>query len=178
MKGPNLCLVIDADIARMAGPDPKAHPWPAGAKLSHDILAELRKMKGYHFAFDRTLLAEWKKHQGRTASRWLADMLAAGRINRVHKIESEWLDTLIKALPEPDQAVAFKDKHLILLAHAPGDDRILSGDEKAREKFARLRDERLDPMLWIGPTQGCKRWIRDGAPIVGEWQLGFRAPAK
>jgi len=183
VKRPERILVVDADIARAAGPDPKVKPWPESAKDAHDVLRAIREHTAYHIVFNSKLLKEWKKHQGHTARRWFATLLSAGRI-QVARPPSKWIDDLIRAeLSAQDQPLALKDSHLIALAHDAGDDRLLSNDGKAREKFRRLSDSRIKPIHWVAASSASAKWLRDGAPDKPQWQLGETgdptcAPAK
>ena len=95
MRSPGRTLVVDADIACAAGPDPKTRPWTGAAKAAHDVLYAIRESRGHRVAFDRTLLGEWREHQGRTASAWFAAMLSAGRVHDVPEIDAGWIDPLI-----------------------------------------------------------------------------------
>jgi len=49
-------------------------------------------------------------------------------------------------------------------AHDPGDGRIMSNDDKAREKFARIPDERVARIHWARASLDTVRWLKDGAP--------------
>jgi sugar diacid utilization regulator len=173
MRGPNLALVIDADVARSAGPDPKERPWSDRAKYAHDILAEIRNRKSYRLVFDHVLKKEWDKHQGNTAKKLFADMISSRRIDIIREPQGQWLDTLIANLPRKDQATASKDRHLIILACDHGDKRLFSQDNAAREKYARISDERLETVHWVEPSYKTKKWLRDGAPKRKELMLGF-----
>lgn len=170
MKGPQTKLVVDADIARAAGPDPKQRPWSATAKNAHDVLAAIRETMSYHLVFDSTLKAEWKKHSGDTARRWFAQMLSQRRVKIIASI-SDWIDELVDQLASQDRAVANKDKHLVVLAHDHGDQRIFSNDNKAKEKFGRIPDARLDSIHWVQVSGEAVRWIKDGTPMQSSWTL-------
>ncbi len=167
-------LVVDADIARAAGPDPKERPWSELAKVCHDVLAAVRRCRGYRAAFDPMLRAEWKKHQGRTGSKWFAEMLSARRLQIVRDAKPQWVSDLIQALPQADRPTATKDRHLVALAHDPGDKRLLSGDSKAREKFSRISDARVSEIHWVPPSIAAVRWLLDGALSRAEWTLGYQ----
>ncbi len=175
MKRPQRTLVVDADIARAAGPDPKERPWSDAAKDAHDVLHTLQRGQGYRVLFDAKLLQEWKKHQGNTALAWFAAMLSARRISVVRSNDTGWIDELVRSqLPTQDQAVALKDSHLVALAHSPGDRRLLSNDGKAREKFARLAAPEVQMIHWVAASADARAWLLDGAPERAAWQLGAR----
>lgn len=164
MKSPLRKFVVDADIAQAAGPDPQLRPWPVIAKDAHDVLHAIRECAQYVILFDPTLLSEWRIHAGNTGTRWLADMASKGRIKRITSLNTEWIEPLIQELPAHDRPTATKDQHLVVLACDHGDRRVLSCDEKAREKFARLAEAReLEGLHWAKPHAELVSWLKDGA---------------
>ena len=66
-----------------------------------------------------------------------------------------------------------KDRHLVALAHDPGDDRLLSNDRKARDKFRQLPDARVSRIHWVSPSTEAQKWLLNGAPDKAEWMLGY-----
>ncbi len=173
MKSRLLLFVIDADIARSAGPDPKARPWDDSAKSAHDVLEAIRRCKGFKVAFDPTLYEEWKRNMGNTARRWLADLASAGRVTRVGSVNKDWVIDLIRRhLTAGEWKEAEKDAHLIALAVDVADERILSNDEKARKRFAGLDDGKILEVHWVPSSEDARQWIMDGAPSMPKWQLG------
>ncbi len=178
MKSPQHVLVIDADIARAAGPDPQVRPWSDVAKATHDILNAVWTCRGYRVVFDLTLKREWKRHQGATRRRWFADMLSAGRVKIAKNDTTHWLKDLIRQLPRHERPTATKDRHLVALAHDPGDQRIISNDSTARDKFCRLQDHRVRKIHWVKASTESVRWILDGALNKPEWTLGHDVPSR
>jgi len=173
MKSPARIFVVDADIARAAGPDPKTRAWPDSAKAAHDVLAAIWQCHGFKAAFDPTLRDEWDRHQGRTAKAWFARMLAASRIRVVQHATREWVDQLIaQHLPPAQHEAASKDAHLVALAHDPGDDRLLSNDNRARDRFHSLPDERVRQIHWANASEDTRQWLLDGAYDRPAWRLG------
>jgi len=172
MKGPTRVLVIDADVARAAGCEPLDRPWPEVARDSHQALEEIRSVASYRVAFDRTLKLEWKKHAGKSATRWFAVMLGARRVEMVDQADDDWIKALIRHLPERDRPTASKDRHIVALA-CGCDQRLISSDRKAREKFARLtkHDSKLASLHWVCVCPETRRWLRDGSPDRGDFRL-------
>jgi hypothetical protein len=167
-------LVVDADIACAAGPDPKKRPWSDVAKACHDVLNAIWTCRGYRVAFDRTLRAEWKDHQGRTGRAWFVRMLSARRLEMVHDDTTQWVSDLIQVLPARDRPTAMKDRHLVALAHDPGDKRLLSNDGRARDKFRQLPDPRVSEIHWVASSTEAEKWLIDGATDKPEWKLAYQ----
>ncbi len=175
MKSLQHTLVVDADIARAAGPDPKNRPWTSGAKAAHDVLEAIRRSRGFNIAFDQTLRDEWTRQAGATARQWLARMADRGRVVIAPDLDAGWVERLIDGhLPPHDQPAARKDALLVALAVDPGDQRLLSNDTKARAKFARLPDPRVQAIHWVEASEKARQWLMDGAPDVYAWTLGHR----
>jgi len=173
VKSPEHVFVVDADIARAAGPDPIDHPWPEVAKACHDVLKAIWDCSGYRVAFDSTLASEWRRHQSNKARRWFADMLNARRLLKPNDDATQWVSDLIQQLPKHERTVAMKDCHLVALAHDPGDRRLLSNDRRARDKFRRIPDARVREIHWVEASTDSARWLLDGAPDRREWTLGY-----
>lgn len=93
--------------------------------------------------------------------------------------DAGWLEEVIyDELPDGDREVALKDRHLVATATAEADDRLLSGDGKAREKFVRLVQaaERLGTLHWVDPSwEKVRRWLLNRAPDHHPWTLGAEA---
>jgi hypothetical protein len=178
MAGPphSLVLVVDADIAKAAGPDPKDRPWPESSKDCHDLLEAVRQ-GGYRVAFDRRLKSEWDKHAGRTATQWLANMVASRRIEQIAgDADTGWVVSMIESrLLRQDRPAAKKDAHLVALADDPGDGRIFSNDRKARAKFADIPEPRISIIHWTAASGESAEWLSHGAPDKPEWMLGGAA---
>ena len=179
MRSPAHVFVVDADVAGAAGPDPKTRPWSDKAREAHDVLWALWRSSGFQVAMDVKLYGEWREHAGHTAKAWLAGMASKGRIRRLDReAPTDWVVELVERhIPdENDREVALKDTHLVALAHDPGDDRILSNDRAAREKFARISDARVARIHWAHASVDTVRWLKDGAPANDALRL--RAPLR
>ncbi len=173
MKSPSHIFVVDADIARAAGPDPKDRPWSEAAKDAHDLLIAIWQCSGYRVVFDQTLLNEWKEHQGKSAQAWLARMVSRRRVIKNAEPSKSWISALIVTwLPANEQDAAEKDSHLVALANDPGDQRLLSNDIKARKKFERIFDDRVQRIHWVAASQDCRQWLVHGAYDKPDWTVG------
>lgn len=175
MKSPSHTLVVDADIASAAGPDPKHRPWSPPAKACHDTLYAVWTSRGFRVAFDAKLRAEWSIHQGQTARAWLARMLSSGRVEIATVDTSGWVQECILSLPSHERNVALKDSHLVALAHRPGTGRILSNDVKAKQKFEKIDDTRIAVLHWVHASPDSVRWLHNGAPDRRTRTLGYHA---
>ena len=173
MKSPQHRFVVDADIARAAGPEPKDKTWADNAKVAFDVLDAIRKNERFVVVFGKKLKQEGDRHQGNTAQRWLADMISSSRMVMAKREDTRWVLELIEAhLPKQNRKEAEKDAHLIALAHSPGDRRILSNDGKARKKYASLPDDRVAVIHWVEASKRAFKWLMDGAADEPRWQLG------
>ena len=171
MKG-GRAVVVDADVARRArdqSPD-------ADAAASAAALTELRRGP-CRVAMSAALWEEWRRHKRRYATQWLAGMFAEKRIVRRGAVTaSAAVRAAIATLPEEERPAAEKDLHLVELA-LDTDERVLSFDDKARRRFARLAPvaRPLHPIHWVSPVSpGCAGWLAEGAPERDEARLGAR----
>jgi len=177
VRGPALVLIVDADIAQAAGPEPKSRPWSEDARTCHELLNAIWKRRGYQAAFDAQLRKEWKEHQGGTGRAWFARMLSARRLQKLDP-DTTWIASAVRdALPEEEHESALKDKHLIALAHDSGDERVLSNDSKARSKYCRVADTRVARVHWVAASDESIRWLTEGAPEQERWRLGYEGTA-
>ena len=161
------CLVIDASIAKAAGPFESRDPV---GMLCRDFLMAVRKVC-HRMAWSEAIRVEWNRRQGRFATDWRVSMTKL--ITKVRTIEGEALEALRTAIEEhsKDQNVVakmLKDVHLIEAALAT-DSRIASLDESVREHFSRLAATfgPLRPILWVNPVTEGERaieWLEAGAP--------------
>ncbi len=122
--------------------------------------------------FSPRLQAEWRAHvkRGSAGRKWWLRM-AERRLTEQLPEEPDlaWIDELIaEHLPKPEREGASKDAHLIASATL-ADGRIVSCDERARRKFARLAAH-ADPV-------GQIHWANAKAPQTPAWLLE-RAPKR
>jgi hypothetical protein len=156
-------LVIDASVARSAGET--EHPVSSACRQT--LLTVLKVC--HRVVMCKEIAREWKKHQSRYSSNWLAAMQSKGKIVRVEIPEDKVLTEKLERLDVGEKGLRamLKDLHLVEAARQT-DFRIVSGDEAARGLF-RLASEQIDelrPILWVNPVieeDNCIEWLKAGA---------------
>lgn len=161
-----LHLVIDANVARAAGPEGAV--FPTSKKCREFLLA----VENYNFMIVSTpeLREEWNKHQSRFFRTWRVRMMGRKRISMRESQSSEDLRRrLIEfAQNEGEQEGMLKDCHL-LEAALSSDLRIVSLETYVRKHFARAcsKIEEIRAILWINPNDDTEMvilWLEEGAP--------------
>jgi hypothetical protein len=162
----SMCLVIDASIARAAGPPESKHPTGA---VCREFLQKVRGVC-HRVAWNDAIKAEWEKHQSTFAKTWFVSMFS---LRKVRRVPDEPLDTFREAVEAHSDdagvvAVMLKDAHLVEAALA-SDLRIASLDDTVRGHFCRMSStcQELRQVFWVNPTtpdEGCIPWIESGAP--------------
>jgi hypothetical protein len=172
------CLVIDASIARAAGPQGAVHPT---AKHCRDFLLAVLDVC-HHAMFSTEIADEWKKHQSGFASQWRTSMFARKKIDRLDVPEDQDLRQQIEqtAANEKQRQAMLKDVHLIEAALASGM-RVAALDEIVRACFrsASASVSRLWSVCWINPDipeEEPLEWLQAGAPIDTFRTLGHDLP--
>lgn len=157
------CLVIDADVAHIAGKQDSRGPHCSAFLVSvHGICHRL--------AWSKTIKAEWDKHQSPFTATWLASMMALSKLRPVADEEvAELREAINHHSSDPNVVkIMLKDVHLIEAALAT-DYRIASLDDNARGHFTRLAEtlDLLKEVLWANPTVETDKvvaWLEKGAP--------------
>lgn len=183
MRGRGRALVVDADVARGAADPERAS---RGQVPDRRALAFRRCMgaigdAGHTLVFGPRLWGEWRTHASHATRTWLTRMASRNLVVRLDdEPDDAWLVEAIHAgLPAHDRGVAKKDAHLVATAELEADKRILSGDDRAREKYVRLVavEPRLAPLHWVNPSSsGVRDWLLSRAPDRGGWTLGGPDP--
>lgn len=179
MRGKGRRLVVDADVGRAAADQGRAE---RGQPIDERALRIALCLKAFYDAghiavFSPKLIAEWDRHvpRGSSGRRWLVRMLERRRVDRLREdLDAEWVEELIgENLTGGDAEVAREDKHLVSCAVEAAEYRLLSCDDKAREKYARLaNDEDLARLHWVNPSwPTCKDWLLERAPDRPKWTL-------
>jgi hypothetical protein len=88
----SFCLVVDASIARAAGPPESRHPTGAHCR---DFLIALRGF-GRRMAWSEAIRTEWDKHQSAFARQWRVSMMKLGKLRPVKDEQDEALRTAIE----------------------------------------------------------------------------------
>ncbi len=176
MKGTGRRFVVDADVARGAADPARIQRGEAhdvrGLRM-RDCLKALRDAE-HIVVFSPAVMGEWREHQSPATRSWLARMTERRRVERVSEPGGDWIRTAIaETLQGGDAGVASKDAHLVALA-CDQDQRLLSGDGKAREKFVRLVPlPPLDHLHWVDPEwEAVRDWLLERAPDRPAWTLG------
>jgi len=167
-KVTTVCLVVDASIARAAGPVDAVHPLSRYCRL---FLYSMRGV-GHRVAWNDLIRAEWDLHQSKFAREWLVSMRRTGKVRTV---TTDVLEPFREAIAShfgddrvAEQEIVLKDAHLIEAAIRV--DRIVASlDEAARFHFGKLSAsfEPLCEIAWVNPgneTEQTHEWLEDGAP--------------
>jgi hypothetical protein len=113
------------------------------------------------------LAQEWDRHQSLFAARWRADMRSRDKIVDIAIVANDQVRRQVVM----SKAVA-KDLHLIEAALAT-DQIVILLDDRAQIE---LRVEATKDVVWVNAVvQGghAVYWLRNGAPPVEEWKLGW-----
>ncbi len=169
-------LVIDASVARSAGPETATVPI---SKRCRDFLRTTLTVC-HRCVFTPAINEEWKKHQSAFARTWRTAMVARKKLLFVEVSEDRGLRGGIQAAAGTERAseAMLKDAHLIEAASA-ADRTVISLDDKARDLFAEVSRKvpALRSVLWVNPgeTEDAGRaWLEGGAPPLGEHRLDAR----
>jgi hypothetical protein len=160
------CLVVDASIARAAGPPESRHPTGAHCR---DFLIALRGV-GHRMAWSEAIKTEWDKHESSFARQWRVSMVSLGKLRPVTDEQDEELRVAIEDHSDDENVVALmlKDAHLIEAAFAT-DSRVASLDDTVRGHFRQLAVtlDSLRAILWVNPANEDEQtvsWLEKGAP--------------
>src|SRR5207248_3536986 len=104
-------LVIDASVARAAGPQDAVHPT---AKLCRDFLLGVLDVC-HHAVFSSSITDEWRVHQSGFARQWRVAMFARKKIEQLDDPVNRELRRQIEKTTSDDkhQDAMLKDVHLI-----------------------------------------------------------------
>jgi hypothetical protein len=164
-------MVIDADIARAVGFS--QHPV---SSTSRALLETLMASKNIGIAFNRHLLAEWKKHNSTFARTWLSSMIGQRRFCLIETAARAEIEVQNAAISENQKQIAAKDAHLIDIALVSGKF-IASNDKAARTVFCLVSGQTafFNGITWAVPVDCCDQLlalIRERGFIPADWQLG------
>lgn len=165
-------LVIDASVARSAGPPGATHPTSSNCRnFLQNVLLICHRV-----AMTKEIREEWDKHESRFASEWLRRMIAKRKLYPVKNLVSDdELWTALENIAQTDQqrVQIVKDIHL-LEAALVSDKIIVSLDENtARTYFNKAAQTivKLQTITWVNPDR-----IEEEAPIA--WLKGGAKPDK
>jgi hypothetical protein len=159
-------LIIDASVARAAGPENATHPT---AKNCRDFLLAVRDIC-HRMATSVAIDEEWNKHQSGFARRWRLSMFAKKKIDRLEIEADEHLRTQLEEFAASDNQrnAMLKDVHLIEAALA-AELRVVALDETVRNLFREFAPvaARLRRICWVNPGNENELpldWLQAGAP--------------
>jgi hypothetical protein len=169
-KVPSVCFVIDASIARAAGPPESKHPTGA---LCREFLQKIRGVC-HRVAWNDSIKTEWEKHQSSFAKTWFVSMFSLRKVRVIANESDEQFRESVRGY-SADVNVSeamLKDAHLIEAAQAT-DRRIAALDETIRGHFGRMKEvhQDLQRILWINPVlegSDCFEWLESGAVEEGK----------
>lgn len=171
-------MVIDASVARAAGPSGATFPT---SKNCRDFLLAVRKFR-HGMVMTPAIASEWRRHESRFARQWRLSMVAKKMIAPVQLQEDTPLRQQLSSGSYSAKRirVMVKDAHLIEAAAAT-DRTVASLDDEARSSFAQAaRDVALlRAIVWTNPDEPDEspiEWLANGARPEKRRQLGSYAP--
>ncbi|NER98862.1 MAG: hypothetical protein F6J86_34400 [Symploca sp. SIO1B1] len=177
-KSISKCLVIDASVARAAGPPHTSHPTSSNCRI---FLENVLKIC-HKIVMTPEIRQEWDQHQSRFARQWLATMVAKKKLLPLKNLptNSSLWDCLERIAETDEQrGQIIKDVHLLEAALA-SDKTIISLDEKtARRFFRRAAKESsiLQTIVWVNPNRVEEEqpiaWLEAGAIPEEKRLLGY-----
>jgi hypothetical protein len=170
---PSVCFVIDASIARAAGPPESKHPT---GMLCREFLQKIRSICR-RVAWNDSIKAEWEKHQSAFARTWFVSMFNLRKVRLVPNETDERFREAIRGHSSDAGVVEamLKDAHLIEAALATNR-RIAALDQTVRGHFGRMTAtySSLLQIVWVNPVlEGvtCFEWLESGAVEEPDRQL-------
>ena len=166
-------LVIDANIARSAGPEHATFPT---SKNCRDFLMAVER-HGFSIVSTPELREEWNRHQSNFFRTWRTRMMGRKRIETLPSAVNLILRGKIEngAANEGERDAMLKDCHLLEVA-LQSDKRIASCETRVPKHFARVSSSIVEirSILWVNPddeTETIFLWLENGAPAEKGRQL-------
>ena len=174
MSVPSKRIVVDASIARSAGPETSKHPT---SRRCREFLIAFRNAE-HLIVWSDAIGDEWKRHRSGFARKWLVEMYARKRVLRIAEVEDENLRNKLKlaANNDSEREALLKDAILVEAAIAT-DNRIASLDETVRKLLHHVAHSHapLKAIVWINPDredEDSTKWLQSGAPVDKHRLLG------
>lgn len=168
-------LVIDASIARAAGPEDSIAPKSIYCRR---FLLEIRKC-GHYIIMTHNINNEWNKHQSSFARSWLVSMVSRKQRIFINKSRNEELrQRVVEVVADAAiQEIIMKDIHMVEAAIVK-DNLITSLDDRVKHHLQNLTNsiEELRLIIWINPIVSdfdCLRWINEGCKHEESLHLGY-----
>jgi hypothetical protein len=156
-------IVIDASVARAAGETD--HPTSQRCRLFLlDVLTICHRV-----ALSQDITREWDKHASRYTIKWLRAMRSRGKVIRVTPAASDLFERVLAAADWSAKDIAAVEKDMPLpLAALAADYLVASGDNRIRDRFARVAGEvdEVGGITWVNPGTAddhCGPWLHAGA---------------
>src|SRR5262245_34578098 len=108
------CLVVDASVARAAGPPESTHPTDT---LCRDFLLALLDIC-HSIAWTEAIGVEWKKHECRFARDWRVSMVRKKKLKAIKAEWKVWDNVQEHCQDDHVRAIVSKDCHLLEAALA------------------------------------------------------------
>ncbi len=161
-------LVVDASIARAAGKGNRAANPPAPACIQ--ALEIIQAQEQLRALFSKEVLDEWYKHASIFATKWLGNLKARKRFERLDVPRWEHSAAVRDAafdLEGRGEAAVLKDLHMVELAMA-SDRRVVSLDDRQAALLGRLAATvpALGGLHWANPHSRAEvlPWLERCAP--------------
>ena len=157
------CLVIDASVARAAGPPESTHPTGA---LCRDFLMEVRGIC-HRIAWTQAIKREWDKHESSFARQWRVSMFKLGKMVIAEIAEPGLEDSVREHCQDTNIAeIVLKDCHLAEAALAT--DRRIASVDQVRGHFTTLaaKIDALRPILWVNPANSAETRLNGFRPAL------------
>lgn len=163
---PSCCIVVDASVARAAGPFESTHP--TGSRCREFLIKF--KGAGHRLAWNESIRTEWDRHQSTFARTWRVSMVSIGKLRPVpdDPVE-EFREAIQTASTDPGVCEAMLHDALLFEAAWASDHRVASLDETVRGHFGRLAASyaQLRLIVWVNPANEAESpcdWLEVGAP--------------
>lgn len=170
-------LVIDASVARSAGPPHSSHPTSSHCRnFLQNVLTIC-----HHIVMTPEIRQEWDKHQSRFARGWLRSMIAKRKLSSLTNLASDkelWKELENMAQTDTQRAQIVKDIRLLEAALA-SDKIVISLDENTARKFFNIAAQTvtaLQTITWVNPDRIKQEtpitWLENGANLEKSRLLG------
>lgn len=167
-------IVVDADIAKSAGNSNDLR-----SIISREFLEALRT-SGHRIVMSTEIEEEWNRRFSAFSIDWLSTMTENNQVHPLGNVIDESLRKRIRSYSPDIYIYKIMQKDIRHLEAAlRSDKRVSSMDKRARFHFCNVckRVEEIQDVMWVNPVtenDGCLDWLRRGAPIEPERQLGFQ----
>ena len=167
-------IVIDANLAQSSG-----HSADHTSIRSRSFLEYIRDY-GHQIVLSPDITREWESHFSEFSSEWLADMINRGNVFYLGNVLDSEMRVRLKDTANDNFIwnILIEDFHL-LEAALNADSTVASNDRRALRHYRRSCPNLTEicHIMWVNPvveSDACKGWLRRGAPVETERQLGYQ----